>query len=82
MQGAAGAGAGGAGAKTETFTVVCRLDKGLVGDASPGIIADAAERAHAATRLAQRLLNFHLLRLLGAGKPLPAFGSIAAGSSM
>ena len=52
---------------TETFTVVCRLEKGLVDDASPGIIADAAERAHAATRLAQRLLHFHLLRLLEVG---------------
>ena len=59
---------------TETFTVVCRLEKGLVGDVSPGIIADAAERAHAATRLAQRLLHFHLLRLLEADEPLPAFG--------
>ena len=42
-------------AKTEASTVVCRLDKGSVDEASPAIIADAAERAHAATRLAQRL---------------------------
>lgn len=60
--------------KSDTFTVVCRLDKVLADRAHPAILADAAERAHNATRLAQRLLHFHLLRCLEIGTPLPAFG--------
>ena len=60
--------------KPEGFTVVCRLDKVLADEKHPALIADAAERAHAATRLAQRLLNFHLLRCLETDAPLPAFG--------
>jgi len=60
--------------QTDTFTIVCRLDKVLADAAHPAVIADAAERAHAATRLASRLLTFHLLRCLDRGLPLPAFG--------
>jgi hypothetical protein len=47
----------------------------LVNTAHVAIVRDAAERAHAATRLATRLLNFHMLKCLERGKSLPVFGS-------
>ena len=57
----------------DVFNVKTRLDRCLKGS-HPAIIADAAVRAHEATRLATRLLNFHLLRLLERGGELPRFG--------
>jgi hypothetical protein len=38
------------------------------------IIRSAVERAHQATRLASRLLTFHLLKCLERSLPLPSFG--------
>ena len=59
---------------SETFTVAVSLQKGLANPQHVALITNAAERAHNATRLASRLLNFHLLKCLERGLPLPPFG--------
>lgn len=61
---------------TASTTIAVTLDKVLVQPEHVERVRDAAERAHAATRLASRLLNFHALRCLERGLPLPAFGSV------
>ena len=61
----------------ETFTVVCRVDKLLDDVSHPARVVDVvdvAERAHQSTRLASRLLNFHLRKCLERNIALPRFG--------
>lgn len=60
--------------KREEFTVVCRLDKGLADAEHVNKVVAVVGRAHQMTRLASRLLNFHVRKCLERSLPLPRFG--------
>ena len=55
-------------------TVACNLERLLLQPEHVQTIRHAAERAHQATRLASRLLNFHLMKCIERDLPLPPFG--------
>ena len=59
-----------------THTIAAALGRIFTNTQHVAIIQSAVERAHAATRLASRLLNFHALRCLERGLPLPVFGNV------
>jgi hypothetical protein len=58
----------------KTTTRAVNLERLLVDSTHVGLVRTAVERAHQATRLASRLLNFHALKCLERGLPLPPFG--------
>jgi hypothetical protein len=64
----------GTGSKRETFTVAVQLEKLLKDKAHVEKCRDVAQRAHEMTRLASRLLNFHIRKCLERDLPLPRVG--------